>query len=261
MPARATNPPLEPGQGRTSQGRQPLRTPRAVPARGQGVSGRDAAGRCPRHSRRSRCQRWVPKMGDVCQRARVPAHPAASLGPPEPPLSDGVGTGGDTLGAAAARTGRTRGAISGRELSVGSREGSGRIPGPTARQALLLTHRWATSDRWDPHLHHSSTLSTDIFGWMQEWGQEPSCPPPLNPKSPSNKIPRAPSRGAGPPAAPARAGTWLAAGVWPAGCLGLDVPQIFSVLYKHPCYAPLCPCREGRQTRPPRPSLSPGGSR
>lgn len=58
--------------------------------------------------------------------------------------------------------------------------------------------------------------------------------PSLKPKSPSNKIPRAPLRSSSPLAAPVRVGTWLAAGVQPNSRLGLDIPQIFSMLCKHP---------------------------
>lgn len=105
---------------------------------------------------RSRCWEQVLATGDSSSPPMFPLYPRASLpaalllGPPEPLLSDGVGTGGDRLTAAAACAGRPWGAISGRELSTGSREGSNHIPRPTARQGLLRPHWWTTSDQGDP---------------------------------------------------------------------------------------------------------------
>lgn len=174
------------------------------------------------HAAGMSCWEEVMEAGDTSSPPVFPLYPTASLpaplplGPPEPLLSDRVGTGGDTLRAAAACAGHPWGAISGRELSTGSHEGSNHIPRPTVRQGLLCPHWWTTSDLGVPHLHSCSTLPRDILSWQQEWGQEPCCTPHPHTSAPITKSPGPPPAVVAPQHLRGPAHGWQ----WGSGLLG-----------------------------------------
>lgn len=189
----------------------------------------------------------------------LPALPL--LRPPKSLLSDGGNRWGH-VGAAAARTGWLWGLFRG----VRSMPAAGRAPAtfPDPHHTRLFpADEPPVTTGWEvPHLHPMAPYPGVYLAGSRN-GARSSAPHthnPLKPKSPRNKIPKAPSCSGGPPAAPARP-----AHGWQWGS-GLPGAWGWTCLKYFPCcistrgtLPPPFAGREGAQA--PLPSPSPGEAR